>query len=224
MALTKEHIFAVADELDAAGQNPTLANVRKQLGSGSYTTISEGMNEWRARKASQIAQIREPAPATITDRLAELGAEVWAMALEMANNRLAAERDALETVRQETEAARRETAELADQLTHELDTARAQIAALETAAAIAKEEVEALREHLADASKQVATAEARVDELRNELEHARREVLKAQDAREAAWQEAAKAREESAVLKGRLEALGTIEGAGARQVRTAGIV
>ena len=47
MAISKEQIFAVADELDAAGQNPTLANVRKQLGSGSFTTISEAMNEWR---------------------------------------------------------------------------------------------------------------------------------------------------------------------------------
>ena len=37
MAISKEQIFAVADELDAAGQNPTLANVRKQLGSGSFT-------------------------------------------------------------------------------------------------------------------------------------------------------------------------------------------
>lgn len=26
MAISKEQIFAVADELDAAGQNPTLAN------------------------------------------------------------------------------------------------------------------------------------------------------------------------------------------------------
>lgn len=40
MAITKEQIFAVADELDAAGQNPTLASVRKQLGGGSFTTIS----------------------------------------------------------------------------------------------------------------------------------------------------------------------------------------
>lgn len=107
MAISKEQIFAVADELDAAGQNPTLANVRKQLGSGSFTTISEAMNEWRARKASQAAPIREPAPQAITDKLAELGGDLWAVALEMANNRLAAEREALEAVRQETEAAPR---------------------------------------------------------------------------------------------------------------------
>ena len=32
MAITTEQIFAVADELDASGQNPTLSAVRKGLG------------------------------------------------------------------------------------------------------------------------------------------------------------------------------------------------
>jgi hypothetical protein len=32
MALSKDDIFRIADELDAAGQNPTLAAVRKGLG------------------------------------------------------------------------------------------------------------------------------------------------------------------------------------------------
>ncbi|TXH14632.1 MAG: KfrA, partial [Gammaproteobacteria bacterium] len=129
MAISKEQIFAVADELDAAGQNPTLANVRKQLGSGSFTTISEAMNEWRARKASQAAPIREPAPQAITDKLAELGGDLWAVALEMANNRLAAEREALEAVRQETGAARQKAEELAEELTGELDALQARLAA-----------------------------------------------------------------------------------------------
>ena len=72
MAITKEQIFAVADELDAAGQNPTLASVRKQLGGGSFTTISEAMNEWRARKANQTTPIHKPTPTTITKKLTKL--------------------------------------------------------------------------------------------------------------------------------------------------------
>lgn len=35
MAISKEQIFQVADEMDAAGQNPTLAAVRKALDGGS---------------------------------------------------------------------------------------------------------------------------------------------------------------------------------------------
>ncbi len=131
MAVTREQIFAVADELDTAGQKPTLAAVRKALGGGSFTTISEAMNEWRARKASQAAPIREPTPQAVADRLAEAGAEIWSLALELANARLASEREALEQARQEAEQARREAAELADQLAGELDEARARIEALE---------------------------------------------------------------------------------------------
>jgi len=215
MAITKEQIFAIADELDSAGQNPTLANVRKQLGSGSYTTISEGMNEWRARKASQVAQIREPAPAAITDRLADLGADVWAVALEMANNRLVAEREALEVVRQEAEAARQETAELADQLAHDLDAAKSQIAALATTVANAEAETDALRERLAAMSERAATAEARTEEIRTELNHAHQETQMAR-------QEAVKAREESATLRGRLESLGSVMGQARAKVNNGG--
>ena len=56
MTSTTARIFEIADELDAAGHNPTLASVRKALGGGSYTTISEAMGEWRARKAAKASK------------------------------------------------------------------------------------------------------------------------------------------------------------------------
>ena len=39
MAITTEQIWSAADALDAAGQSPTLAAVRKAVGGGSFTTI-----------------------------------------------------------------------------------------------------------------------------------------------------------------------------------------
>ena len=51
MAITRERIFEVAEAMDAAGQVPTLAAVRKAIGGGSFTTISEAMTEWKANKA-----------------------------------------------------------------------------------------------------------------------------------------------------------------------------
>ena len=53
MAIDKQQIFKAANELDLTGHSPTLAAVRKVLGGGSFTTISEAMNEWRATKLSQ---------------------------------------------------------------------------------------------------------------------------------------------------------------------------
>lgn len=179
MAITKEQIFALADELDAAGQRPTLAAVRKTLGGGSFTTISEAMNEWRGRRNAQTSTIREPAPQAVTDKLAELGGDLWAVALEMANSRLAGEREALEVIRIEMEAARQEAAELADQLTIELDDARARMASLEMAEATARGEAESLRERLSAVSEQAASAVARASELRTELDHAHREAASA---------------------------------------------
>ena len=179
MAITKEQIFALADELDAAGQRPTLAAVRKTLGGGSFTTISEAMNEWRGRKNAQTSTIREPAPQAVTDKLAELGGDLWAVALEMANSRLAGEREALEVLRGEMEAARQEAAELADQLTIELDDARARMASLEMAEAAARAETESLRERLSAVSEQAASAVARAGELRTELDHAHHEAASA---------------------------------------------
>jgi chromosome segregation ATPase len=172
MAITKEQIFAAADELDAAGQNPTLAAVRKAVGGGSFTTISEAMSEWRASKTAQAAPMREPAPQAVTDKLAELGADLWGVALEMANTRLAAEREALEGVRVEMEAARQEAAELADQLTVELDETKSRLASIEAAEAAARGEADAQRDELAAMRERVATAEARAGELRTELDHA----------------------------------------------------
>lgn len=179
MAITKEQIFAAADELDAAGQNPTLALVRKAVGGGSFTTISDAMNEWKARKSAQAAPLRDPAPQAVNDKLAELGADLWSVALELANNRLAAEREALEAVRVEMEAGRQEAAELADQLTAELDETKGRLVAQEEAEAVARAEAQGERERLAVANERAATAEARAGELRTELDHAHQEGAQA---------------------------------------------
>ena len=46
MAITKKSIFDAADALDAGGQRPTLVAIRKAVGGGTFTTISEVMKEW----------------------------------------------------------------------------------------------------------------------------------------------------------------------------------
>jgi hypothetical protein len=43
MAITIQDIHAAADKIADAGEAPTLAAVRKALGGGSFTTISEAM-------------------------------------------------------------------------------------------------------------------------------------------------------------------------------------
>lgn len=99
MALTTEQIHKVADQLQADGIKPTLAEVRKALGGGSFTTISDAMQSWREehREEQQLQQIE--LPSNINDRLQSLGADMWQTAINMANDRLVKERDALEVIK-----------------------------------------------------------------------------------------------------------------------------
>lgn len=179
MAITKEQIFQAADQLTAGGESATLANVRKALGGGSFTTINEGLKEWKAKQQAVSTPIREPAPEAVTSRLNELGADLWAIALELANSRLSSEREALEATRQQMETAQQEATELADQLSAELE-------ALQANYKEAVSDLQEARNHLEQAncervtlSRQLATSEARAeettkraDDLKAELQHA----------------------------------------------------
>lgn len=173
---TTARIFEIADELDAAGQSPTLAAVRKALGGGSYTTISQAMNEWRTRKAAKEAPIKEAAPQAIAELLEQFGLEVWAHALALANGRLASERDALEKSRLELEAQRREAAELADQVSGELEAARQEAAtnrqALDEQANLVKTQaarIAALERDLAVQEARNGEISTRADQLHEQL-------------------------------------------------------
>ena len=122
MAITKETLFAIADEIDAAGEKPTLAAVRKRAGGGSYTTISAAMTEWHARRAVTTAPKIEAVPERVTVAANEFAAQVWAAASELANARLQQEGEALEAERHAFEEAKADAAAFADQLSAELET------------------------------------------------------------------------------------------------------
>jgi chromosome segregation ATPase len=140
---------------------PRLPPSGRPSGGGSFTTISEAMTEWKTHKAAKETPLREPAPLALAERLTEFGAELWALALDLANRRLAAERESLDAARVQLEAEKQEAAELADQVTGELETLQTKLAALEAAELAARTEAGGLREQLAKTGERAATAEAR---------------------------------------------------------------
>lgn len=166
MKSTKERIFEIADEIDAAGQNPTLLAVRKALGGGSYTTISDAMQDWKSRKAAKAIRPLAPPPSAVTDRLADLGTEIWSLAIEMANGQLAAERDAFEVARNGLVIEKQEAIELLNQVIEDLETAKRKIADNEAAERTAQADLLALREQTGVLSERAAAAEARISEAR----------------------------------------------------------
>ena len=190
---TKEQIWLAAEEITAEGRSPTLAAVREQLGGGSYTDISGAMQQWRASRQSSSAPMREPAPATITERMTEFSGEIWTVALEMANTRLQSEREGLEAARKEAEDTRQEAADLADQLANDLDKANSEIMRLNQALSINTGEQDRLQSiikqctdesnaatHRADIAEAARTElQGRIEQLTGFLERAQKEAAHA---------------------------------------------
>jgi len=186
MAITKDDIFKAADEIKASGNPPTLAAIRKRVGGGSFTTISEAIKEWRGLSAP-LAPIQDPAPDAITHSLAELGAEIWAAAIAMANDRLIKERSSMEASRAEFEAARKEAAELADQLSADLDTEReSSLAAMAMASAdvvMLQNRIDAAKKGEAEAQSQANAVSSKIDEMAARLDDAKAANAREVDAR-----------------------------------------
>ena len=125
MAITPEQIVETAETLVERGESATLAAVRRELGGGSYTTISEALRGWRERRrANQERTKAVQVPAKVREALARAGVLVWTAATEEHAARLAAEREALEKERERFATERREAVELADQVSRELDEIR----------------------------------------------------------------------------------------------------
>ena len=184
MAITTQQIHAIADQLQEQGVKPTLAEVRKALGGGSFTTISEAMKSWRQdhQKEEQLRQVE--LPGGLTERLQSLGADMWQTAIDMANDRLVKEREALEVIKVKAQAETNEAqeavktleAEQAD-LLGQMDevTATAEAAAI-TASQITSER-DTLTQTLGDTQHQLElervkadTAQAQLAELRSTLD------------------------------------------------------
>ena len=168
---TKDEIWAAAQALTDAGERPTLVAVRKAVGGGSYTTISEAMAEWRARQEQPQAR-RDPAPEAIAAQAAEMAAAIWAQASALAHEKLQAERAALDAAREGMEQERAEAVDLADVLSSELDQVRADLEAalvrvLERDEAIVRQaqEIDRWRQEATEARESAARLQGQVEAL-----------------------------------------------------------
>ena len=168
---TQVLVNEAAAALAAAGEEPTILSVQRQIGAGSYTTIKRMLDVWQAE------QVNTPPPAIVPDAVVARGAEftriLWAQATALAEEHT---RQAREEAVQQTQQARGALAE-----------AEATIARIEGEnEAQGQELITALRavDHLEkdfaleQGARQAAEARAseverRSAELRGELEQAR---------------------------------------------------
>lgn len=184
MALTVESIHKAADELQGQGIKPTLAEVRKVLGGGSFTTISDAMKTWREEHKDEQQLKQVDLPSGIDERLQALGADMWQKAIDIANDRLVKEREALEVIKAKSQQDVDESSESVKILEAEQKELLAQLdevtATAETATSNAKKaenESNVLKQALSDTEHKLElertkadTALAQLTQVRNDLD------------------------------------------------------
>lgn len=190
MALTANQIWEAADKLEEAGESPTLAAVRRELGGGSYTTISEAMQQWRTKKQRVATIHQEPVPEAVVLQSRDLIANIWQTAKNISDKRLETERKALEVSREQMEQESREAAQIADQLSTELEKTSLELAT-------EKERRITLESNLAKLIAQAEAAKERMEDIKARLLHTEQE-------RDAVHKDLNQAISQAAELKGNL--------------------
>ncbi len=59
MAITKEEVFEAADAIEHAGEKVSSLRVREHLGTGSLTTITGHLKEWRKAQRDNAVQTED---------------------------------------------------------------------------------------------------------------------------------------------------------------------
>lgn len=228
MAITKKDIWKAADEVETTGQAPTLVVIRKVLGGGSFTTISEAMKEWRVKRARET----QPPPLVLPESMAEASrqwlAEIWKEAKQATYAEVESERAALDGIRREMEASTLEATKLADQMQQEIEAltadneriqealikAQDRIAKMDKEASAQDQRLDAARERITDLEKRLEGSASRTTELerenaaqRQQLEDTASQNNELNRQLEASQQRERSALEQAAELKGKLALL-----------------
>lgn len=169
-----EDVQRAIDTLMARGEAPSVQKIREALGTGSFTTISEHLREWRKRREENRDV---PPPRGMPAALQELAESLWQQAQEAANEALAhyrreaddkvaeAGEQAADAVRRAEDAEQREAA-----LSGHLTRTEARLEAQTTELARLQADHEALTSRQARQQDQRARLDARLEELQAELE------------------------------------------------------
>lgn len=151
MAIDIPTIHAAADRIAESGEKPTLARVRRELGGGSFTTISEAMQSWRAQQNEEHALGEVVVPDILNERIEQLKAAMWQTAIAEAERRLSAEREALY--------------EAQEQATAQVVEAQEAVETLEAEALVRDEQITNLQAQVQDSASSIDAEKNKAQEL-----------------------------------------------------------
>ena len=124
--ITKQDVWRVASEIDAGGDKPSVLEVRKRLGAGSYTTITAALREWVKPGADEDNEV-DDIPDEVSNRVEQFGADLYAMVYRIAQEQFDAQRLEYEIRIKALEAEKAEVVQIADSTEAALDVANAKL-------------------------------------------------------------------------------------------------
>ena len=178
-ALTTESIQAMADKLSSEGKYPTLALLRQELGSGSYTTISEAMKLWREEKAKSDIIPIPPIPDEVNNTIQTATQSIWQSAMTVAENKLQAEREALKQAQDDMAQRQKETIEMADHLDQEIAQLKQTLQEAVNAKQKFTEDNDRLKTELINIKKDYSMANAQITKLEKQANDANAKMMDA---------------------------------------------
>lgn len=126
--ITRAQVFNAADAISTAGQQPTVANVRAKLGTGSYTTITALLREWKEQSIGQERDDALDVPEEVTAALGRAAEIVWRAANDHFTRELAAMRKETERHAQQSAADLEEAVTEIERLEQDLSGMNVEIA------------------------------------------------------------------------------------------------
>lgn len=181
--LTIDKIHTIADKLAKSGVKPTQNEVRKALGGGSFTTISEGLKSWNLAQEENRELASVDIPEELNERLEAAKGALWLAALTRAEMQLQSQREELKELQEQAKADVAEATTAVEILEREADESAIELSTLRL-------DVEALREN-----------KALVLALKTQLEEVKQELKEAVNAEKEAIAEAAHLKGEIKTLK-----------------------
>lgn len=201
MATTEERIIEAAEKLEAQGVNPTQVSVREAMGGGSFATIGPALKRWKESKKEDDKLAEVHVPEAITERLEQLQGAVWRAAVDEADRRLMAEREALHQAQEAAAAEVREHLDSIAALETEAVDYQRKIEALEDQAETLGTTAQSLEDELGSVSNTLIQERERREAAQREIEQMRERMEKLEEKADTAVQEAAELRGELRALK-----------------------
>lgn len=172
MNITTERIHEVANQLSDKGIKPTLNAVRKELGSGSFTTIGEAMKSWRDAQKAESNFIEVNIPDSLDEKVRTLISSVWKEANQLASDKLNEDRKVLQETRESLEEEASESREAVKILEGEAEQSLEEIEILGNKIEKSDKENRLLAEKINHLSQRIAVLEASEKNLVHQLSKA----------------------------------------------------